>query len=303
MLFGKLIRTSVAALGALAVSSVTQANAADIYSGGGYKDVPVQPPCCSFAGFYVGGAMGMAWIDVDRPSGLFTDYNSWKKVTNTGIFNDQKLKSVNGFGGGQLGYNFQSSCCWLFGIEVDLGALGVNNNFHRNLMMNDRMINSVSLDGNNNDDAFFAGDVTGRIGYTFGNSMVYAKGGFAFVDLNNNINETIYWKTSPWHATPTGNPFDTYNGNNSDNWLTGWTVGAGWEWKPCCQSNWSIKVEYLHYDFGSNNNNNCCNDWFNQTYPSTINNRFRTGDVTADTVKVGFNYFWSPGYSAQPPLK
>ncbi len=76
--------------------------------------------------------------------------------------------------------------------------------------------------------------------------------------------------------------------------LTGWTVGAGLEWKPCCQSNWSIKVEYLHYDF-SGSDQNCCNDIFMQKFPNLNNNIFRNkNDVTADTVKVGFNYFWSP---------
>ena len=102
MLIGKLLRTSVAALGALVIGSVTQANAADIYSGGGYKEPP-QSPCCSFAGFYIGGNMGMAWTEVDHPSGTFTDHgmNGWN-WTNTGTFNDGKINSVNGFGGGQL---------------------------------------------------------------------------------------------------------------------------------------------------------------------------------------------------------
>ena len=38
MIFGKLLRTSLVAFGALAVASVTQASAADVYTGGGYRD-------------------------------------------------------------------------------------------------------------------------------------------------------------------------------------------------------------------------------------------------------------------------
>ncbi len=81
------------------------------------------------------------------------------------------------------------------------------------------MVNGVSIDGRNGDDnAFFAGDVTARLGYAVGTWMAYVKGGFAFVDANNNnVSETIFW--NPRRGTPTGNPFDTFsNGNNGDNW-------------------------------------------------------------------------------------
>ena len=291
MLLTNFIRTSVAALGALAVASVTQANAADIYSpAGGYKDVPVAP-CCSFSGFYIGGNAGMAWTDINLKNNTF--YDDWGTPWNIG---GKDLNSTNGFAGGQFGYNFQNACCWLYGIEVDLGALGVNNNSHRFVNTGgwngNSYVQGVSLDGNNNNEAFFAGDVTGRIGYTWGNSLFYVKGGFAFVDVNNNnLRETIYW---------TGGGTTSFFGNgNNDNWLTGWTIGAGYEWKPCCQSNWSIKVEYLYYDFSNNNNNNNFND--GADLGTWRNNTFRNPDVTVNTFKIGFNYFLNPVAAA--PLK
>jgi hypothetical protein len=290
MTLKKLLRTSAAALGALAIASATHANAADIYSGGGLKDVPVAP-CCSFAGFYIGGNMGMAWSQVELNGGTFVDHNenTYGTWTHRTPFAGEKLNSVNGFGGGQFGYNFQNACCWLYGIEVDLGALALNNNFHRHINTNNWLVNGVDIDGNKNNDAFFAGDVTARLGYTWGTSLVYVKGGYAFVDANNELLETIFWR----HSVFTGNAIDTFGNNNNDRFLSGWTVGAGYEWKPCCQSNWSIKVEYLHFDF-SNNNNNCCNDIFTQKFPDLVNNRFRNDhDITADTVKIGFNYFWN----------
>jgi outer membrane immunogenic protein len=291
MTLGKLIRTGAAVFGALTVISATQASAADLGGGGGYKDIPVAP-CCSFSGFYIGGNMGMAWTEAERGSGTFSVPDGYGGIKTVNI-DREKLNSVNGFGGGQFGYNFQNACCWLYGIEVDLGALGLNRNFHRFTPMgkNGSYVTGVEFDGDRNNDALFAGDVTARVGYTFGNSLVYAKGGFAFADVGNRLNETIFW--SDGHSVTFGN-------NNNDNFATGWVVGAGYEWKPCCQSNWSIKVEYLHFDF-SNNNNNCCNDVFTQIGDPRINNRIRFDrDVTADTVKIGFNYFWSP---AVAPLK
>jgi outer membrane immunogenic protein len=285
MILGKIIRTGVAAFGALAATSVTQAYAADIYSHGGLKDVPA-PPCCSFAGFYVGGNMGIAWSEIERGGGTFTDqWNSYKSTTVD--IGREKLNSTNGFGGGQIGYNFQNACCWLYGVEVDLGALALNRNFHRFTPVNDPRVLGVEIDGDKDNNALFAGDVTARVGYTWGTSLAYVKGGFAFVDVGNRLHETIFLFDSPTQ---------TFGGNNNDNFATGWTLGAGYEWKPCCQSSWSIKVEYLHFDF-SNNNNNCCND-FSVT---GANNRFRFDkDVTADTVKLGFNYFWNPPVA---PLK
>jgi opacity protein-like surface antigen len=146
-------------------------------------------------------------------------------------------------------------------------------------------VTGVEFDGDKDNNALFAGDVTGRIGYTWGTSLVYAKGGFAFIDAGNRLHERIFFAN--------GSFVDFGDNNNNDNFATGWVVGAGYEWKPCCQSNWSIKVEYLHFDF-SNNNNNCCNDMFTQMGDPRMINRIRFDkDVTADTVKIGFNYFWN----------
>jgi opacity protein-like surface antigen len=283
------MRTGAAALGTLAVTSITQSNAADIYSGAaGYKDVPVAS-CCSFSGFYIGANAGMAWSEQKFNGGSFDTL-----LTAT-PFGGKTFDSTNGFAGGQFGYNFQNSCCWLYGIEADLGALGVNGRNHMSFTTPlSRAVAAVSFDGKDNNDAVFAGDITGRIGYTFGNSLVYVKGGFAFVDANTGINETIFWKI----PVNSPNPSDTYGSAGGDNWLTGWTIGAGYEWKPCCQGNWSIKLEYLYYDF-SNNNNSCCNDYYAQNFPG--DNRFRNNnDLTVSTFKIGFNYFLNPAPVAVP---
>src|SRR5262249_26091541 len=84
----------------------------------------------------------------------------------------------------------------------------------------------------------------------------------------------------------------TVHSINDNTTLAGWTAGAGYEWKPCCESNWSIKVEYMYYDFGSVDTF-CCDDNVNHF---NINN----SDLTFHTVKVGFNYFFRP---ASAPLK
>ena len=90
-----------------------------------------------------------------------------------------------------------------------------------------------------------------------------------------------------------GNVSCAFNHNNN-NTLTGWTVGGGVEWKV--SPTWSIKVEYLHFDF-SNFNNNCCNDPMYQWAAANgynYNNLNNHADLQVDTVKLGFNYFWNP---------
>jgi outer membrane immunogenic protein len=131
-------------------------------------------------------------------------------------------------------------------------------------------------------DGGFAGDVTGRLGYTWGNSLLYAKGGFAWFEPDLRVSETIIHR---WSG------IQVFNGNNNNNTLTGWTVGAGWEYM--LNPHWTMKIEYLHFDF-SNDNNNCCGDGFNN------NMRFFHNDLTVDTVKLGFNYLWNTNYV---PLK
>ena len=55
-----LAAATVAALAGLAGT----ANATDVYSGGGMKDVPVIAPAPIWTGFYIGGNIGAAWADI-----------------------------------------------------------------------------------------------------------------------------------------------------------------------------------------------------------------------------------------------
>ena len=75
--------------------------------------------------------------------------------------------------------------------------------------------------------------MTGRIGYTWGPALLYAKGGYAWRDGDLGVNVAGV----PQAFTTTG--------NNKD----GYTVGAGLEYMFA--PNWSAKAEYQYYNFGS----------------------------------------------------
>ncbi len=106
------------------------------------------------------------------------------------------------------------------------------------------------------------GSVTGRVGYTWGPALLYAKGGYAFRD-NNNIGVTVA-------GVPTA---FTTNGRHQD----GYTVGAGLEYMFA--PSWSAKAEYQYYNFG--------NTTFTTGPAAIVGTRFRDDE---HTVKAGINY-------------
>ena len=106
------------------------------------------------------------------------------------------------------------------------------------------------------------GSVTGRLGYTWGPALLYAKGGYAWRD-NNNIGVSV-------GGTPVA---FTTNGNHKN----GYTVGAGLEYMFA--PNWSAKAEYQYYNFG--------NTTFTGGPAPIVGARFRDDE---HTVKVGVNY-------------
>jgi len=77
------------------------------------------------------------------------------------------------------------------------------------------------------------GSVTGRVGYTWGPGLVYVKGGYAYSDNSERV--TL-------GGVPTAFLLD---GNHSN----GYTVGTGLEYMVA--PNWSVKGEYMYYNFGS----------------------------------------------------
>ncbi len=66
MIFRNYLRTSLAALGALAIASMAPAKAADIYSNGGGSKDAVYVAAPTWQGFYFGAHAGGAWSNFDN---------------------------------------------------------------------------------------------------------------------------------------------------------------------------------------------------------------------------------------------
>ena len=104
--------------------------------------------------------------------------------------------------------------------------------------------------------------MTGRLGYTWGPALLYAKGGYAWRD-GNNIGVTFAGVPQAF----------TTSGNRKD----GYTVGAGLEYMFA--PNWSAKAEYQYYNFG--------NTTLTAGPADIVGTRFRNDE---HTVKAGINY-------------
>lgn len=163
------------------------------------------------------------------------------------------------FGGLQMGYNFQVGSA-VYGFEADFGGLDASGS--KVLVDPANPSRTLIISGTGG----FYGDLTGRVGYVYEHALIYAKGGFAWFTGNVNV-------------------ADSYDGifQNSGT-FTGWTLGGGVEYLLSPQ--WTVKVEYLYFDFG-NNTFGCCG--------STAGGRFDES-LTSNTIKVGFNYIFNSIY-------
>jgi outer membrane immunogenic protein len=221
----------------VALGAAVPALAADL-SPRTYTKAPayVAAPIYNWTGFYIGGNVG----------GAFNGNNGFAGANNNS--NDGKF-----MGGVQGGYDYQFAQTWVFGVEAQYDWLSNSNNNVTFAAPN------AAYTFNNTLNAL--GSVTGRLGYTWGPSLLYVKGGYAWADLDRSV---------------TGPTFVGVNGNKD-----GYTVGAGLEY--LFTQNWSGKIEYQYYDFGKTSFNNAPLAQFG----STRNDEH--------TVKAGLNYRFNLG--------
>jgi outer membrane immunogenic protein len=66
--------------------------------------------------------------------------------------------------------------------------------------------------------------------------------------------------------------------------MFGWVAGVGGEAK-IYNSNWLVRVEYLHYDFGDRGGSTLTN-----TRGVTSSSTQTSGHLTADVVRAGISY-------------
>jgi opacity protein-like surface antigen len=179
--------------------------------------VPVAAPW-SWTGFYIGGNIGGA-LEYSKLHDPFGPVSFGDKVTTTAAI-----------AGGQIGGNYQIGNV-VIGAGADLSwvtSRGDETCFG--------LTGGAFFASNCSVDPTLFGTLTGRLGYAFGRTLVYAKAGAAWehtnVDMAVNDNPRQHFLAST---------------NSYGEW--GWTAGAGVEY--ALTPAWSLMLEYDHLGFGT----------------------------------------------------
>lgn len=199
---------------------------------GPLKAPPVLPPVFTWSGFYVGvnggGAFGsgQSLQITETILGAPNILGTWPGVGDFG-----SLELTGGFGGGQIGYNWQIGH-FVLGIETDLQGANIRDSAAATLGYV-AVPNTVSAGATHKVDWF--GSFRGRLGFAFDRTLLYATGGVAYGNDRISLN---FADTFGFVATAT-----------NESVRVGYTVGAGIEW--AFASSWSLKAEYQYIDLGT----------------------------------------------------
>lgn len=196
---------------------------------------PAPPPAFSWTGWYVGVNGGLAAQSKDSHVTGFNTEAEFPSTTTGGAVIDP----VGGFGGGQIGYNWQVAPQWVAGFEADIQGGSIQDS-----------ATATAGSPNADDGPLFAyaktnldwfGTVRARVGYTFLDQRVlsYVTGGFAFGGVRDTLSVS---------EASSGEPllFGTVSSHTTK---TGWIVGYGIEgyFTPAL----SLRVESDYMSLGS----------------------------------------------------
>jgi len=231
----------------LAALGMAPAFAADLPARAYTKAPAAALPIYNWTGFFIGAEGGGGWGKDD-----------WSLPLAAGVTAAHTSVS-GGTAGGVIGYNWQMPSNIVLGIEGNLDWA--------DLHATSTCISNPTLNCRSKLDSMFT--VTGRLGYAFSSALVYVKGGGAWTTDKTNV-----------FIAGTGTLLESASTTRD-----GWTVGAGLEYMFA--PNWSAKVEYDYYDFGSKTTA--------LVTPAGITGDTISSKLTVNTVKAGINYHFNLG--------
>jgi opacity protein-like surface antigen len=212
----------------------------------------------NWSGFYLGGHAGYGWGRDPMSDAVFGG-----KIGSNPLRSD--INSQGLVGGFQAGANWQIGS-WISGLEIDLSATSIKGS-----------TTNVAPDGStvetDTDKFDMLGSARGRLGYlAWPNVLLYGTGGLAWTRF-----------------VPSETHFDVGGGggggSSSPIFKFGWVAGAGGETR-LWDSNWLLRVEYLHYDFGDSGSSFQSISGGGPTGSSVST----SGHLTADVVRTALSF-------------
>jgi opacity protein-like surface antigen len=257
---------------ALAAASGGSAIAADIAARpAGAPPPPLAPAFISdWAGFYVGINGGGGWSHTDFQNGIFETFANGDAFPASVPPNQS---SSGGIFGVQFGHNWQ----WgplVGGLEIDFDGASINgtSTFFTPALGAPFFATAATL--TERDKINELASARGRLGYLiFPNWLLFGTAGIGYGHSQLNATEI------------SGGDFLSTTSNTN---LFGWVAGAGLEWKFA--SSWLIRAEWLHYDFGRQNNSELFT-FASANLADVDNSNSRT---TVDVVRAALSYKFPP---------
>jgi outer membrane immunogenic protein len=274
-------------------------------------DMPVKAPAPvvvnTWTGFYAGVDIGA--IKGSNESDTFTQSPGFGAGGAT-VFDPTAMNSVNHWGavgGAYAGYNWAVTPSWVIGVEGDWNKANLGNtNVNSVLTLGGVPVatgctatpvppggapttcNGVTM----SDNLSWIATVRGRLGYTLGSMMLYATGGGAW--MNQELSGSVVpCTTSAALCTNTnlgtrGASIATSLSSNN----AGWVAGGGIE--LMATANWLVRIEYLHYAFGTGTTHSVacalCNAGAAPAGGFNGPGNFTWGSSTYDAVRAGLAY-------------
>lgn len=236
-------------LSALLATVAVPAFAADMPVKAPYRE---PPEVYNWTGLYIGGHVGGGWskfkgIDPDLLADQFFTGDAFSSPKPRGI--------VGGF---HAGYNWQVAPVIVLGIEGDFSFSGMKQTQTLNVPGGPTVLSPTvgGLACVNCDlqDGLRAkidnlASVRGRLGFLITpNLMFYGTGGAAWAEAKIDVSGSATFTQAALPASLRGTQFASLTASG-DKTFSGWVIGGGGEYM--LTRNILLRVEYLHYDFGS----------------------------------------------------
>jgi outer membrane immunogenic protein len=284
----------------VALVAIGSAAAADL-------KMPVKAPpmvsAFSWTGCYVGGYAGGAWSAND--GAIFTDQGQ-NGLGAAGSIAVPAFQSYAGgataarlvpphswdadlgasfIGGGTIGCNWQPvGSSFVLGLEGEGGYMRLRGEaFDPSTIISTQT--TLDVLGSAKIGDWYA-MVTGRVGYAWDRTMLYVKGGAAFVPTKASVVDTC--QNVPAGC---GNWLITTAGKDT---VTTWTIGGGIEW--AFAANWSVKGEYMFIALDDQSGFQTCGPVTTPSGAILANGPFCFNNAFGGihTAKIGLNYRFGP---------
>jgi outer membrane immunogenic protein len=273
-------------------------------------DMPLKAPppvvVNTWTGFYLG-------VDFGGINGSH-EGESFSQGTGVGAggataFDPVNLNSTNhwgAMGGVYAGYNWAVTPSWVVGVEGDWNKtnLGTTNSSILTLGGVPQPVGCLPAGGTPagtvftstcngvlmSDNLSWIATVRGRLGYTYGSMMLYGTAGGAYMNQELSgqvINCTFAGATCTGAAVNNGNNRVASIATSLNSTNTGWVAGGGIE--LMATANWLVRVEYLHYAFGTGTTHSAaCTQCIAGAFSGPGN--FTWGSANYDAVRAGLAY-------------